>query len=57
MAMGEFTDKMIVPIFYVIIADEEVLGPGISFPHVYMVVSQVVCEDSTETCPSSMLCF
>lgn len=29
MAMGELTDKMIVPIFYLIIADEEVLGSGI----------------------------
>lgn len=57
MAMGGFTDEMIVPIFYVIIADEEVLGSGISFPPVYVVVSQVICENSTETCPSSMLSF
>ena len=55
MAMGELTDKMIVPICSVIIAGEEALGSVICFPPVYMVVSQAVYGNSTETCPSSML--
>lgn len=57
MAVGELTDKMIVPIFYVIIAGEVALGSEISFPPIYMIVSQVLSEKSTETCPSSILGF
>lgn len=50
MALGDLTDKMIVPICSVIIAGEEALGSAIFFPPVHMVVSPAVYGKPTETC-------
>lgn len=57
MAMGELTDKMIVPICSPIIADEEALGSVVCFPAVHTAVSQAVYGKPTETCPNGMLSF